>query len=194
MTGKRPEKLSERMEVRLPYSDKRRFLTACRRMGDVPSDVLRAAMTDYVARVEAAARPKLTEELTMKLVRNPLKAFGSAAALSLGAVLFAAQPSAADRDTQPLALPTVSYPIDMAEQGISAECEAMFAVSAGGQPEDVRVTCSHPGFVASMHQAIETIRFEPKIENGVAVRRSGVVYPIIFRIDPETETIEGPDQ
>jgi len=70
---KYPEKLSDRIEIRLHSSVKQRFLTACKRTGDVPSDVLRAAMKGYIETVEAAERPTLTKELSMKLIENPLK-------------------------------------------------------------------------------------------------------------------------
>lgn len=96
MTTDRREKLSERMEIRLPYSDKRRFLDACRKAGDVPSDVLRTALRDYVARVETADHLSLAEDLSMKLVRNPLKSLGMAFASTVAAIGFAAQPSLAD--------------------------------------------------------------------------------------------------
>ena len=92
----RPEKLSERIEVRLPYSDKQRFLEACRKVGEVPSEVLRLAMQDYVVRVEAAEKPTLTEDLTMTFIRNPLKTLSMAAASLMAVTLFTATPSIAD--------------------------------------------------------------------------------------------------
>lgn len=95
---KGPEKQTERLEVRLGPSLRDRFLSACRNMGATPSDVLRAAMSDYVLRAEAAERQSLKQELTMKIARNPRKTLGMTAAAALSAFLFAAQPSVADEE------------------------------------------------------------------------------------------------
>lgn len=98
MSSRRPEKLSERLELRLPYSDKRRFLEACRQAGDVPSEVLRSAMKTYVARVEMARTPTLAEDLVMKFIRNPLKTLATAGAGIAAMVLLSGQTSMADAD------------------------------------------------------------------------------------------------
>lgn len=93
--GKRPEKNSERVEVRVPHSLKQRFLAACQTAGDTPSAVLRNAMSDYITRLEAAEQPNRFEEFTMKLIRNPLKA-ASITLTSLAAFTLMAAPSSAD--------------------------------------------------------------------------------------------------
>lgn len=89
------EKQSERLEVRLSASLRDQFLLACKRAGQTPSDVLRAAMSDYVEKVELAERKTLHQELTMKLIHNPLKA-ASMALASLTAFALLAAPSSAD--------------------------------------------------------------------------------------------------
>ena len=93
--AKRPEKNSERVEVRLPYSLKQRFLRACERAGETPSEALRDAMADYILRIEQAGKPTQWETLTMKLIHNPLKAAGMTLA-SLAAFALMAAPSSAD--------------------------------------------------------------------------------------------------
>ena len=90
------EKQTERIEVRLGLTLRDRFLAACKRAGDTPSDVLRAAMSTYVEVVELAERNTLRQELTMKLIRNPLKAASIAGAGLVATILFGAAPSMAD--------------------------------------------------------------------------------------------------
>lgn len=184
---KHPEKLSDRLEIRLHASAKRRFLAACRRTGDVPSDVLRMAMKDYVAKVQAAERSTLATELFMTLIQNPLKSLATVGTSIAAVVLFAASPSVADPDLQPINAPIVTYPIAMAEQGLGAECKAMFDVTAAGVPENIKIDCTHPGFAESMTAAAQTLRFEPKMDNGIAVPRKGVVYPIVYQLDNDIE-------
>lgn len=89
------EKQTERLEVRLGVTQRDQFLAACKRAGDTPSDVLRAAMSSYIAKVQSAERKTLRQELTMKLIHNPLKAAGMALT-SLAAFAMIAAPSSAD--------------------------------------------------------------------------------------------------
>jgi len=91
----RPEKNSERVEIRLTYSLKQRFLAACKRAGDTPSEALRGAMADYILQVEAAGKPNFFQELTMKLIHNPLKT-ATMALTTLAAFALVAAPSSAD--------------------------------------------------------------------------------------------------
>ena len=89
------EKQTERIEVRLGVTLRDQFLGACKRAGDTPSDILRAAMSDYVGKVELAERKTLKQELTMKLIHNPLKT-ATMALTSLAAFALFAAPSSAD--------------------------------------------------------------------------------------------------
>ena len=91
----RPEKNSERVEVRATYTLKQRFLNACKTAGQTPSEALRDAMADYILRVEAAGKPTFFQELSMKLIHNPLKTAGMALT-SLAAFALIAAPSSAD--------------------------------------------------------------------------------------------------
>ena len=89
------EKQTERIEVRLGVTQRDQFLAACKRAGDTPSDVLRAAMSSYIAKIQSAERKTLRQELAMKLIHNPLKAAGMALT-SLAAFAMIAAPSSAD--------------------------------------------------------------------------------------------------
>ena len=89
------EKQTERIEVRLGVTQRDQFLAACKRAGDTPSDVLRAAMSSYIVKIQSAERKTLRQELTMKLIHNPLKTAGMALT-SLAAFALIAAPSSAD--------------------------------------------------------------------------------------------------
>ena len=184
-----PEKLSERLEIRLHHSAKQRFLAACRRTGDVPSDVLRAAMKGYIETVEAAEQPSLAKELSMKLIHNPLKTLAALGTSVAAAVMFTATPSIAeDRDATPIAPPFLVYPAEMIEQGISGECTAIFDVSRKGTPENVKAQCTHHGFVEVIIEAASALKFQPKIKDGQPARRQGVEYPFVFQLDNDDIT------
>ena len=75
----------------------------------------------------------------------------------------------------------------MAEQGISGECKAHFDVSAEGFAENVTANCTHPGFVEVTIASAKTLRFQPKIKDGKAVQRKGVVYPLVFEINTDND-------
>ena len=89
------EKQTERIEVRLGITQRDQFLAACKRAGDTPSDVLRAAMSSYIVKVQSAERKNLRQELAMKLIHNPLKTAGMALT-SLAAFALISAPSSAD--------------------------------------------------------------------------------------------------
>ena len=89
------EKQTERLEVRLGVTQRDQFLAACKRAGDTPSDVLRAAMSSYIAKIQSAERKTLRQELAMKFIHNPLKT-AAMALTSLAAFALMAAPSSAD--------------------------------------------------------------------------------------------------
>ena len=193
MTMKRPEKKSETLEVRIPHSKKQAFMEACEHQGITASEAVRTFIDAYLKRSRRAKLNEIAKDIAMKLFDHPIKATSSVTALTLGALALTAGPVVADvedRDAQPIVAPMVTYPADMAEQGIGADCEAHFDVSVDGLPEDISATCTHPGFVDETLESAATLRFEPKVENGQAVRRSGVVYPIVFAIGREDASVE----
>ncbi len=186
MAKTRREKKSETLEVRLPHSKKAAFKAACEAEGITVSHAVRSFIDAYLKRSRRMKLKQITKDLSMTLIRNPLKTtsgFGAAILASLAVFALTATPSMADRDAQPIAPPTPSYPIDMANQGLTATCEASFNVSADGYVEPgMQVECSHPGFVEAVRNAVITLRFLPKLVDGKAVQRKNVVYPISFHI------------
>ncbi len=87
-----------------------------------------------------------------------------------------------DRDAQPLVRIEPIYPPRAAEQGREGTCEGQFDVSATGKPYNVRVTCSSSMFVRAATRAIEKWKYNPKIVDGKAVARRGVVTPFKFQL------------
>ena len=195
---KRREKKSDTLEVRLPHSKKEAFKAACEAEGITASHAVRTFIDAYLKRSRRVQLKRITKDLSMTLIQNPIKTTGglAAAGASIATIVsLAVLPSAADNtNAQPIAPPSVTYPIDLASQGESADCKATFNVSREGFVETgIKVDCTHPGFVDATRKAIETLRFEPKMEDGEPVRMTGVVYPIKYEILSDTETISGPE-
>ncbi len=185
MTKHRPEKKTEMIEVRLPHSKKEAFKQACEEEGITVSHAVRTFIDAYLRRSRRERVKRIAKDISMTLIRNPIKSTGGLggviAALVGGAALFTA-PSFADRDTQPINHPVPEYPRELATQSISAHCDNYFDITPEGYVTNLEVKCGHPGFVASSRNAMATLRFEPKIVDGKAVKRTGVVYPIVYQI------------
>jgi len=121
----------------------------------------------------------------MQFLQTPLKTAGVLGAVFTAAILLSPSPSSAeDSVVSPTKRPQMIYPSKMVQQGISGECNTVFDVSPTGEPENISAECSHPGFVEVVLRAASTLRYTPKIEEGVAVRQTAVEYPFIFKIDP----------
>lgn len=186
MTKPRSEKKTEMIEVRLPHSKKEAFKQACEEEGITVSHAVRTFVDAYLRRSRRVKAKRIAKDISMTLIRNPFKTTGGlsgaiAAAFGIGALT--ASPSFADRDTQPIDLPRPEYPINLAADGVSARCENYFDVSPEGYVINLDVKCGHPGFVASSRNAVSALRFEPKIVDGKAVTRTGVVYPLEYVVN-----------
>ena len=88
-----------------------------------------------------------------------------------------------DRDAQPLVRIEPIYPPRAAEQGREGTCEGHFDVSADGKPYHISVTCSSSMFVRAATRAIQKWKYNPKIVDGKAVARRGVVTPFKFQLE-----------
>jgi len=88
-----------------------------------------------------------------------------------------------DRDAQPLVrIPPVMPP--NAEK--SGHCTVSFDVSPDGQPFNVNATyCSSKVFRRATTKSVERWKYQPKIQDGVAVGRTGVVNKVTFRLVDE---------
>lgn len=81
-----------------------------------------------------------------------------------------------DRDAQPLVRIPPNYPPRAAERGIEGRCEVTFDVTPDGNPTNVRIlSCSNSVFERETIRAVERWRYEPRLQDGVAQWRRGVV-------------------
>ena len=81
-----------------------------------------------------------------------------------------------DRDAQPLVRIPPNYPVRAQERGLEGRCEVTFDVTPEGTPTNVRIlTCSNSVFERDTIRAVERWRYEPRIQDGVAQWRRGVV-------------------
>ncbi|MEL7283057.1 MAG: energy transducer TonB [Pseudomonadota bacterium] len=188
MKKARPEKKTEMIEVRLPHSKKEAFKQACDEEGITVSHAVRTFIDAYVRRSRRMKAKRIAKDISMTLIRNPIKTtggIGGAIAAAAAAISLTAAPSFADRDTQPIERPKPVYPVDLANEGIAARCDNYFDVSSEGYVINLEVKCGHPGFVDSSRNAVTSLRFEPKIVDGEAVIRKGVVYPLSYQLMDE---------
>ncbi len=183
MPKNRPEKKTEMLEVRLSHSKKAAFKQACEEEGISVSHAVRTFVDAYLKRSRRTKAKRIAKDISMTLIRNPIKTTGGVGGLlaaSFGFALLISAPSYADRDTQPISASVPEYPQQMAIEGISAVCLSYFDVTPEGYVTNLEVDCGHPGFINATRNAVSTLRFEPKTEDGIAVLREGVLYPLEF--------------
>ena len=89
-----------------------------------------------------------------------------------------------DRDIVPLVRVEPQYPARAKQRGIEGWVELMFTITATGRVADVVVTQSHPGtiFDSAASKAVRRWKYNPKVENGEAVDRSGVRIRLTFTL------------
>lgn len=96
------EKKSETLEVRLPHTQKKAFMAACRQEGTTASDAVRSFVTEYVAEHERTFKTTPLrgplKEMSMTIKSHPKKAASAAFGLVGAALMFGATPSMADDD------------------------------------------------------------------------------------------------
>jgi len=96
---------------------------------------------------------------------------------------------AAPRDTDiiPMVRVNPQYPIQALERGIEGWVEVRFTITAAGTVKDPVVLASKPSsiFNRAALRAIRKWKYKPKIEEGVAVERPGVVVRLTFELEAE---------
>ena len=186
---KYPEKKSTQLEIRLTHSKKSSFMKACENNNVTASEVLREFIDAYLRRSRSMKLKKNAKDVAMKLVKNPVRTglgTGAAVAVSLGlTTLVTGVSSAENLYVQPLNHPSqVVYPLELAEKGIEGKCEVRFSVDEKGLVEPgAKASCTHEGFVRATENAVYALQFEPRIENGKAVRMENIVYPFEFSMN-----------
>lgn len=92
--------------------------------------------------------------------------------------------SVSDRDAQPLVRIEPQYPIRAAERGVEGRCTVTFDVTPDGVTTNIRImSCSSSLFESAAVRAVERWRYQPKIVDGTAVRRTGVVTEFNFQLE-----------
>jgi protein TonB len=87
-----------------------------------------------------------------------------------------------DRGAVPLVRIDPQYPMQAAQRGIEGWVVVRFTITAAGTVKDAVVTNSNPRsvFDKAALQAVGKWRYNPKIENGVPVERTGEVVRLDF--------------
>ena len=92
-----------------------------------------------------------------------------------------------DRDAQPLVRIPGQMPPNAEKSG---HCTVRFDVSPDGQPFNVQTTfCTQSIFKRPTIKSVERWKYQPKIENGVAVSRTGVENRVTYRLTDERGNI-----
>ena len=93
--------------------------------------------------------------------------------------------SASDSDIVPVVRVNPQYPIRAEERGIEGWVELEFTISAAGTVKDAKVTKAKPKgvFDRSALRAIKKWKYNPKVEDGVAVDRPGVTVRLTFDLE-----------
>ncbi|MCH8891603.1 MAG: TonB family protein [Myxococcales bacterium] len=89
-----------------------------------------------------------------------------------------------DRDVVPLVRIEPQYPMSAKQRGVEGWVELRFTITAAGTVADIVVTASVPGtvFDKAAVRAVSRWKYNPKVENGIAVDRPGVRQRIKFEL------------
>lgn len=88
-----------------------------------------------------------------------------------------------DRDAQPMVRIPPQYPPRAAERGVQGSCQVSFDVTPDGTPTNINILdCDSSLFERSTIRAVERWRYEPKVQDGVAVWRRGVVTRLDYEL------------
>ncbi len=92
--------------------------------------------------------------------------------------------SLVDRTIQPITPPIPIYPESAANRGITGACDVHLSVSPQGEPFNISAKCTDRVFKRAAETAVRKVKFAPKVHDGLPVTVTGVVYPIVFQMDP----------
>lgn len=88
-----------------------------------------------------------------------------------------------DRDAQPMVRIPPQYPPRAAERGVEGSCQVTFDVTPDGTPTNISILdCDSSLFERSTIRAVERWRYEPKVQDGTAVWRRGVVTRLDYEL------------
>jgi len=90
-----------------------------------------------------------------------------------------------DREAVPLVRIAPEYPMRARQRGIEGWVHVQFTITKAGTVKDVVVLDSHPGtiFDKAAARAVAKWKYNPKIENGVAIERAGISTVVDFSME-----------
>jgi protein TonB len=93
--------------------------------------------------------------------------------------------SGADRDVVPLVRIEPDYPARAAQRGIEGYVVVEFTITPAGTIKNARVIRAEPNgvFDSSALAAVSRWKYNPKVENGAAVARTGVRVKLNFQLE-----------
>jgi len=93
--------------------------------------------------------------------------------------------AASDSDVVPIVRVNPQYPLRASERGIEGWVEVEFTISKSGTVKEPRVLNSHPSsiFDRAALKAIKKWKYNPKIEDGEPMERSGVKVRLKFALN-----------
>jgi periplasmic protein TonB len=102
-----------------------------------------------------------------------------------GAMSRMSMSAGSDRDVIPLVRINPDYPQRALQRGLEGWVQVQFTISTTGMVKDAMVVKAEPQniFDDAALKAIARWRYNPKVENGVAVERVGVHTRIVFELE-----------
>jgi periplasmic protein TonB len=102
-----------------------------------------------------------------------------------GAMSRMSMSAGSDRDVIPLVRINPDYPQRALQRGLEGWVEVQFTITTTGMVKDAMVVNAEPQntFDEAALKAIARWRYNPKVENGVAVERVGVQTRVVFEIE-----------
>jgi protein TonB len=131
--------------------------------------------------------PPPPPDLSMARSNKPSQEMGDMAfaidvEVDVGGTSFAI--AASDTDVVPIVRVNPQYPLRASERGIEGWVEVTFTISKLGTVKDPSVLNSHPSsiFDRAALKAIKKWKYNPKIEDGEPVERSGIKVRLKFEL------------
>ena len=137
---------------------------------------------------EKPEQPPPPPEMNMAQNMKPNEAVGDIIPIADTGVELAKSTSlgvgGSDRDIVPLVRVDPDYPPRAKERGVEGWVEIEFTITKVGTVRDERVLRSHPPYVfdRAALQAVRRWRYNPQIENGVAVEHGGQQIRFTFEV------------
>ncbi len=164
--------------------------TRLRRDSDVQSRRSEKAKLEMASQVQAPPLSMATAGVSAGGVDIKMPVHESTAAnVQTGSFKISRMMSASDRDVVPLVRIEPEYPIRAAQHGIEGWVQVRFTITPIGTVKDAVVVEAQPKgvFDDAAVRAVLRWKYNPKIEEGVAVERRGVQVVLRFTLEKEQQ-------